>query len=341
MSGSAALPVLAALVTLTGCFPVDLESCRIICDNSGQACPADFQCLIPDGATEGLCANAETRACNPLPTTGSGGTGGGGTGGGGTGGGGAGGGGATSGPPSQLCHDGSCYTIPAAIQSELVLLLWPSNLPATVGATVSVWADQSGQGNDAHALDPTALPQVISDGVQLNSTKSGTGFVATNSASLDFGSGDFAIIVVAGLSSASTPVTLFRKSDEARTDSRQIAIDWVLSSSVTGRPQGTVDETLVPAGGDIPQPSVAAYTLYRATDHLELHLNGTVLGSADLPTPGMTTTNPEDVYLGVGSMFGSPADSIEAVIAIRGATDAATLNQLETFLSGVFAQSAP
>ncbi len=241
-----------------------------------------------------------------------------------------------SGPPAVLCHSGSCLTLPQAVRANIVLLLWPSNLPS-VGSPVSVWADQSGQGNDAHALYPSALPHVIANGVQLDSSQLGSGFVVANSPSLDFGSGDFAIIVVAGLSSSSSRVSFFRKSDGLRENSRQISLEWVLSSATTGRPQGAVDDTPVATGTDIRQPSVRAYTLRRATDYLELDLNEVVLGSADLPTTGLSTSNAEDVFLGVADLSGSPADSLDAVIAIRGSISASDLNQLQVFLRTLFA----
>jgi hypothetical protein len=251
----------------------------------------------------------------------------------------------TSLPPSMLCHNGNCLTLPPDVRANLVLLLWPSNLPAAVGATVNTWDDQSGQGNNATALYPNFPPHVISDGVQLDSTQpnTGTGFVVVNSPSLDFGSGDFAVIVVAGLSSSATPLSFFRKSEGART-SQQISLDWVLSSTssaVTGQPQGVVDGTTVASSTDISQPSVAAYSLYRSTDQVELHVNGVVLGSSDLPTPGLSTTNTADLYLGVNGLVGSPVDSIEAVVAIRGSIGSTELNQLEGFVRDVFATSSP
>jgi hypothetical protein len=358
MSGPVALTGLTALLALAGCFQLNVDkndSCRLLCSPSG-GCPGSFKCLVDPNTRQGLCASPETSMCQPL--TGGGGMGGsvdrmdaGGTAGSvdrmdasadRTDGGGTDAEAGTSGPPSMLCHNGSCLSLPPDVQANLVLLLWPSNLPA-VGATVPVWADQSGQGNDAHALAPKALPVVIPDGVHLDPTQVGTGFVVVNSPSLDFGSGDFAVIVVAGLSSSTTPLSFFRKSEGART-SQQISLDWILSSTssaVTGQPQGVVDGTTVPASTDISQPSVAAYALYRSTDQVELHVNGVVLGSSDLPTPGLSTTNAADLYLGVNGMVGSPADSIEAVVAIRGSIGSTELNQLEGFMRDVFAKSAP
>ena len=244
----------------------------------------------------------------------------------------------TSGPPEVLCHNGKCFALPPEVRANLVLLLWPSNLPA-VGSPVDVWRDQSGQGNDAYALFATALPQVIANGVHLDPNQLGSGFVIVNSPSLDFGSGDFTIIVVAGLASSTAPVTFFQKWDGARLNGRRITIDWVLSSAIAGRPHGALNDTPLLTDSDIPQPSVGAYALRRATDRVELRLNEAVLGSADLPTPGLSTTNSNDVYLGVSGFNGRPADSIAAVIAIRSAIAPTDLKELQSFLRINFGSS--
>jgi hypothetical protein len=340
MSGPVALTGLTALLALAGCFQINVDSCRLLCTKT-ENCPGGLVCLVDDSATgQGLCATPGTASCRQ-PDAGVGETDAGAD---RTDASGSDAEAGTSGPPSMLCHNGSCLTLPADVRANLVLLLWPSNLPA-VGATVTTWADQSGQGNDATALYPNLPPHVIPDGVQLDSTQpnTGTGFVVVNSPSLDFGSGDFAVIVVAGLSSSAKPLSFFRKSEGART-SQQISLDWVLSSTssaVTGQPQGVVDGTTVPSSTDISQPAVAAYALYRSTDQVELHVNGVVLGSAELPTPGLSTTNAADLYLGVNGIVGSPVDSIKAVVAIRGSIGSTELNQLEGFMRDVFATPSP
>jgi hypothetical protein len=340
MSGPVALTGLTALLALAGCFQINVDSCRLLCTKT-EKCPGGLVCRVGDSATgQGLCATPGTASCRQ-PDAGVGETDAGAD---RTDASGSDAEAGTSGPPSMLCHNGSCLTLPADVRANLVLLLWPSNLPA-VGATVTTWADQSGQGNDATALYPNLPPHVIPDGVQLDSTQpnTGTGFVVVNSPSLDFGSGDFAVIVVAGLSSSAKPLSFFRKSEGART-SQQISLDWVLSSTssaVTGQPQGVVDGTTVPSSTDISQPAVAAYALYRSTDQVELHVNGVVLGSAELPTPGLSTTNAADLYLGVNGIVGSPVDSIKAVVAIRGSIGSTELNQLEGFMRDVFATPSP
>jgi hypothetical protein len=342
-SGTPALGALAGLGviwTIAGCFNVNYGNCRITCEVSDD-CPRGLMCVMEDGTGRGLCAPPGTTTCPSFPNTDAGADSdamdGGGEDGADAMDGGDGPDAGGPAPPEVLCHNGSCLPLPAAVRANLVLLLWPSNLPP-VGDPVSIWQDQSGKGNHAGALYPAAPPHVIPNGVQLDSSQRGSGFVVLDSPSLDFGSGDFAIIVVAGLASSTTPVSFFRKSDGARENSRQISIAWLRSSSVTGQPQGAVNDTLVDTTTtDIPQPSVGAYALRRTTDHLELRLNEAVLGSNTLPTTGLSTTNADDVYLGVANILGETADSIGAVIAIRGATGSADLNQLLAFLRTVFA----
>jgi hypothetical protein len=226
----AALAALALLWTTTGCFQVQY-SCRITCsDSDGQKCPSGLVCLMENGAAAGLCATAETASCSPSPgeDAGSGGLEGGSDG--------------TDGssdageslPPQTICHQGSCLSLPEAVRANLVLLLWPSNLPA-VGSPVAVWRDQSGQGNDAQALYPTALPQADANGVKLDVTTPGSGFYVENSPSFDFGSGDFAVIVVAGLVSNDQQVALFTKGAGTRGAQRQITLDLSLIQSPSPR----------------------------------------------------------------------------------------------------------
>jgi hypothetical protein len=335
-----ALAGLAVIWAISGCFNPSYSNCHFTCD-SDKNCPGNLKC-VDNGTGRRLCAQAGTTTCAPNNTDAGADTGAMDTGGAdGTDAidGGDGPDGGDPGPPEELCHNGNCFPLPPAVRANLVLLLWPSNLPR-VGSPVDVWRDQSGQGNHAGALHPTdAPPHVIPNGVHLDPNQVGSGFVVLNSPSLDFGSGDFTIIVVAGLASSTAPVTFFQKWDGARQNSRRISIDWVLSSAIAGRPQGALNDTPLLTDTDLPQPSVGAYSLRRAIDRVELRLNEALLGSATLPTPGLSTTNSNDVYLGVNGFGGRPADSLAAVIAIRSAIAPTDLNELQAFLRINFGSS--
>jgi len=328
-----ALAGLGVIWAISGCFNPSYSNCHFTCVTD-ENCPGSLKC-VDNGTGLRLCAQAGTMTCAPNNTDAGADTGAMDA----DGGDGPDGADAeTSGPPEVLCHNGKCFALSPEVRAKLVLLLWPSNLPG-VGSPVDVWRDQSGQGNDAHALYETALPQVIANGVHLDPNQVGSGFVVANSLSLDFGSGDFTVIVVAGLASSTAPVTFFQKWDGARQNSRRITIDWVLSSVTAGRPHGALNDTPLLTDSDLPQPSVGAYALRRATDRVELRLNEALLGSADLPTPGLSTTNSNDVYLGVSGFNGRPADSLAAVIAIRSAIAPTDLNELQSFLRINFASS--
>jgi len=305
MSRSAALPGLAALLALTGCFQINAESCRLICTPE-VGCPNDMTC-----GSQGLCVTPGVEMCAPLPN-------------------------GDAGPPATLTHNGMSFTLPAAVAANMVLLLWPDYLDAPVGSPVTVWRDESGHRNDAQATYPTtAPPHVIADGVQLDPSQVGSGFEVVNSPSLDLGSGDFAVMVVAGLLAKVNPITLFSKSDSVVTNSRKTVIRYYPSSPSTGTPQGFVDDTQIFSGTDTTQPSVGVYGLRRVADHVDLRLNAGVLMGADLPA-GASTTNSEDLYLGTADLETYTADSLEAVIILKGPVTDNDLNDLESYLTAVF-----
>src|SRR5439155_23325101 len=57
-------------------------------------------------------------------------------------------------PPAQMCPNGHCLDLSqlsVAARSGLVLWLDTSNL-GSIGSEVSVWCDQSGNGNDAYSF---------------------------------------------------------------------------------------------------------------------------------------------------------------------------------------------
>jgi len=344
----AALAALAVIWATAGCFNVPYGDCRVTCSKT-EACPRSLTCIMDPGRDYGRCAAPGTTECSspnddagpvadamdasdapdasdvpdaidegdvdappPPPDL----------------------------PPKVLCRDKSdCLELSDALRANLVLLLWPSNLP-DVGSRVPFWYDQSGHGNHARALYPDYQPVVISKGVKLETTRRGTGFFIENSSSLDFGAGDFAVIVVAGLTFNNKIVGLFSKADGAPPPAqRQVTLLFTLSpgSVTSGRSEALVNDKSIEGVLDEPQPSVAVYGVQRVVDHVELRLNGVVQNSTDLDS-GVSTTNSAGVYLGTGSLEGNVADSIAAVVAVRGSISATDLAGLESFLARNFAE---
>jgi hypothetical protein len=307
MSRSTALPGLAALLALAGCFQIPVESCQLMCTPE-VGCPGDMTCL----PQQGLCVSAGVTMCMPSD---------------------AGGGSA----PPMLCHGSlPCFPLPDPVRANIVLLLWPDSLP-TAGSPVTIWRDESGHNNNAYATYPaTAPPHVIADGVQLDTTQVGSGFEVQDSPTLDLGSGDFAIIVVAGLSAQSDTITLFAKADGVRTDSRKVMLRYFPTSPSTGVPQGFVDDTELTSTAEISEPSVGVYDLRRTGDHVDVRFNGIPQVSADLPT-GISTTNTETLYLGTANIGTYTADTLEAAIIVRGSIASTDLDNLESYLTMLFA----
>lgn len=302
-----------------GCFELNYPSCRIRC-NVGESCPRGLQCVSSATSTDHFC-NVTADICDsPVPGTD-----------------------ASvpnkdasaGGPPQEICHRGSCLTLPDAIRSNLVLLLWPSNLPA-LGSPVSVWPDLSGKGNDAKPANPDASPTVTEDGVKLAPDRPGAGFVVANSSSLDLAAEDFSMLVVSGLETG-MPATFFSKSDQNRADPRQVVLQWVFTGDgMAQRPRAIINATTVDAQEDIPLPSVNVYTLRRTGGRMELRVNSVVLGSADLRNPVESTSNAEDLFLGVVSAQGRPVGSLQATFAVKGSLSGTDLATLERFLHSTF-----
>jgi hypothetical protein len=206
---------------------------------------------------------------------------------------------------------------------------------------VTIWHDQSGHNNNAYAAYPSAPPHVIADGVQLDQSQIGDGFEVLDSPTLDLGSGDFAVIVVAGLKAQSDTITLFSKSDGVFSGSRKIQLRYFPTSPSTGVPQGFVNDTEIASDTEqeIPEPSVRVYDLRRTGDHVEVRSNGSTYVSADLPA-GTSTTNSETLYLGTGNIGTYAADTLEAVIIVRGSIASTDLDDLESYLTMLFAMGS-
>lgn len=304
-----------------GCFELNYPSCRIRC-GIGEGCPRGLNCVPSATSPDYFCAAPPAAMCDSPgrgndasapdkdPNA--------------------------SGPPQKICHRGNCLTLPDTIRSNLVLLLWPSNLPA-LGSPVSVWPDLSGTGNDAHAVNPAMPPTVTKDGVKLATNEQGVGFVVTNSASLDLGAGDFVVLGVAG-AATTTPGTILAKSDASRTNPRRVVLERAFSETSNGiRTQARVNETTITAVEDVAASSANIYSLRRTGTYLDLRANGVVIGKSTLATADQSTSNAEDIFIGVASPFAPTGiDTLQAVFIVRGPVDSTTLGDMEQFLRQMF-----
>jgi hypothetical protein len=309
-AGAASIGILALFLS-GACFsPVFDAGCTIKCDPANRRCPGDLQCIQND-RDEPVCAAPGATACRPSDAP----------------------------PPNVLCREGSCITLPVAIRDGLVLLLWPTALPLP-DMPVPVWPDLSGHRNDARATLITDPPVAIAAGGVRFSAKLGAGLEVLDAPSLSFQADDLAVIVVAGIDKA-TPVTLLRKSDQDASMPRQVSLDWAFVSDLHAqRAQAAFNATVVTSSLDMVPPVRAVYVVWRRSEHLELRIDGSVFGTADLPAASDSVTASENLFIGIPSEFGLPIDTVNAVLVVRGLIDIQDLVALEDFLRP-FTQAPP
>jgi len=323
-----ALAGLAALTALPACFNPAL-SCRLLCGDHGS-CPAGLTCQVvsntpvcvahgdtcpasedagsnDDTATDSLSADAVAEA-HPAPT--------------------------------DICTDQThCIHLSPAVQSGLVLWLDPSNLP-TLKDAVTVWPDRSGQGNDARASAMNVPPTSIMNGVAFAKDSFGAGFTVAAHPSLDFGTGDFLVLVLAAATDGTAGGFYIKTDNNVRTTSHQIVLRWTFDAALNAyQPQALVNDTAL--APNAPVAAMAGMTLFglrRVKNQIEIRVNGSPSGTAALIAPDTSTDDPNDLLLGQLGDVGPSIDSMRAVIAIRGPIDDSDLSGLEDFLAQLQAE---
>jgi hypothetical protein len=244
----------------------------------------------------------------------------------------------------HLCYEGDCVDVSTGTTQQIALWLDPSTLPA-VGATVSTWADRSGNHNDANTFNTVNPPVVIDRGLALlhypsgpGTSPVGGGLLVGNSPTLDLGTDDFTILVVADLSSGYGP--LFSKANGQRGDARR---DITLSAG-PGMVLGEINslEPLVQATNPGPRNTrteiVQARHLLvmrRVQSTLELRTDGVLQDSYTDPKVGLTTSNDSEVQVGgyAVDFDGSAVAGMSALMVIRGSLTTADLETLEQLLT--------
>lgn len=311
---------LVALCALGGCLTPDYH-CRILCEPGTRACPTGFHCENA-GALQ-LCARDDIpRTCEGAPPD-------------------AGGDAAVDAsppdapappaPPSELCLGGSCLTLGPQMQQALVLWLDPSNLPPA-GTAVGRWPDRSGRRNDALALSPESLPMSSGKGLQLHAGPAGSLRILQD-ASLDFGAGDFTVLLVATVATTSISC-LYANLDGNRADPRGVELRWGFSPRLMSATfMASINRTELDsnrAGLGDQRPHL--FVLRRAGGLAELRLDAMAIGVTPLEAPDVSTTTSRPIYLGGCSDSGWPIVALHAVTAFKGEVSLLDLMKLESFL---------
>jgi hypothetical protein len=240
-------------------------------------------------------------------------------------------------PPTTVCQGGHCLTLSPVVRSGVALWLDPSNL-GPVGTDVTTWCDQSGQMNDALNFDVAAVPQVIPGGIALPYGTLDAAFVVGDGPSIDLGADDFLILVVAGISHGTQGKSLFRKFNGDAAFPKQVALEWISQPGIGFRVTGEINETTGVSSVATDAGPVRLYGLRRANDQMEVRVNGQIVSSVPLATPGASTeSDGNDVFIGeIG--YGDPTsvDTLHAAVVIRGVLDSTEVAKLETYLVTAF-----
>jgi hypothetical protein len=243
----------------------------------------------------------------------------------------------------HLCYEDECVDVSSGTSQQIALWLDPSTLPA-VGATASTWPDRSGNHNDAHAVSTLNPPVVIDRGLALlhypsgpGSLPVGGGLTVESNATLDLGTGDFTILVVADLSSGVGP--LFSKQNGQRGDARRDVTLFGGSADVTGAINSL--DPLVHMSNPGPRNTRTEIVearhllvLRRVQSQLELRADGVLQDSYTHANVSATTTNDNDVHIGGFPLVtdGTAVAGMSGVMVIRGSLATADLEKLEQLL---------
>jgi hypothetical protein len=117
-----------------------------------------------------------------------------------------------------------------------------------------------------------------------------------------------------------------------------VVLERAFSAASEGvRPQGRVNDATITAVADVAVSLANTYALRRSGAHLELRVNGVVLGSSDLSPADQSTSNAEDILLGVVSQSAPTGiDTIQAVFLVRGSVGSTALEPVEQYLQQTF-----
>lgn len=242
-------------------------------------------------------------------------------------------------PPVMVSQNGKTLVLSQLLRDKLVLWLDPSNL-GPVGSPVSIWCDQSGKLNDALALSDDDPPRVTEGGgVSLAYLKLSAGLFVAHSETLNFGNGEFLVLVVSGFSHPEVGKTFFKKSNDDLTFPKQVVMDWVNYVPEGRRFTGRINETFAFANMGTAPGVERLYGLRRLGETLQVRVNGVLLNPSGttLVTPGASTDNDGGLYLGVDNDYdNNPVDTLRAVIVVRGHLEESEVGDLEAYLISAF-----
>jgi hypothetical protein len=246
---------------------------------------------------------------------------------------------------SDAAIDGTQPFTPTQL-TGLVLWLDANQGVVTSQSKVSTWMDRSGRNNNAGqsvaAIQPSLVTGVVNNLPAIRFAN--TALQITDSATLQWGTDDFAIFIVGSYKNASTGYGMFLSKQEAPYPYRGPSLwgNYTLPSMNTGiglQLENTTTQYAISTAGKN-DGVVRLYTGRRAGNTMEVRVNGAV--------QGMATATPNDVSAAGRAIFigGAPGTNtvtqgldgdIAEIVAVHGALTAAELTQLESYLKAKYA----
>jgi len=193
--------------------------------------------------------------------------------------------------------------------------------------------------NDAFALSAGALPKVMpSGGLMLDYGVDGAGLVVPEYPTLDFGAGDFTILMVVGFNHGGIGKTFFLKQNNPPGDfPKQLVMEWLIATPPDFSFVGFVNETEFVSGKPTGAGVERVYGLRRIGDDVQLRVNGNIVNTGTLLTRGASTDSNGNIYLGSrGGLDFETVDTIRAAIMIGGSLTDQEVGALEAWLLAAF-----
>jgi hypothetical protein len=235
------------------------------------------------------------------------------------------------------------------------VVLW---LDAAKGVTqmnnfVSKWADQSGKGNDAQQPTGTRQPGVVANGINAlpsihfnQGNQNGNVLIINDSATMQWGTGDFAVWVVARYNNATmnsfNTALMFSKTAQGMggfTGPFLVGNYFANNQIVAGLQGGISGNNVLQQGAAYNDAAPRAFGLRRTGTSIELRVNGAAVatvmqnGNVDVSTP----TTPARIGADdTQAQFRRMNGDISEVIGCKGAISAQDLAGVDGYLKGKY-----
>jgi hypothetical protein len=246
---------------------------------------------------------------------------------------------------SDAAIDGTQPFTPSQL-SGLVLWLDANQNVVSSQGKVSTWMDKSGSNNNAGqtvaAIQPSLITGVVNNLPAVRFANAA--LQITDSATLQWGTDDFAILIVGSYKNASTGYGMFLSKQEAPYPYRGPSLwgNYTLPSMNTGiglQLENTTTQYVISTASKN-DGVVRLYTGRRAGNTIEVRVNGMVQGTATA-TPNNVSASGRAVFIGGAPGTTSVTQGIDGdiaeIVAVHGTLTATELTQLESYLKAKYA----